>query len=408
MLNPSRFVGLVGLFAPLAVALSACVSIIGLPEVPNLAEGDSPESGPPRTDSAVDPSRDGSADTALDTGLDVDIASPDGEGGTDGGQTKPPSCKERTAPGIHDCGPFTSPATRGTEDCCASPLVNSDRTSFNRLFISSPGSASAKVSPFRLDKYEVTVGRFRAFVAAAAMGFSPAPGSGKHTHLRDLGGSVVGLALPGGGFEQGWQDAFDPNMTAFLAVNDTKSTYRASPPDDRRPVNLVTWAEAYAFCIWDGGFLPTEAEWIYAAANGSAQRQWPYGNSPSAVGNAALAIIGHNYPVGNTKAISNTVNQIAPVGFPMNGDSAFGQSDLTGNLQEYVLDRGDGNSSNFPNAPQTDECTDCTTFSGGQVIVRGGNYGDPPSAPITGNTVRGQFLQARADFQGFRCARSPL
>jgi formylglycine-generating enzyme required for sulfatase activity len=27
------------------------------------------------------------------------------------------------------------------------------------------------------------------------------------------------------------------------------------------PINCVNWWESYAFCIWDGGFLPSEAEW---------------------------------------------------------------------------------------------------------------------------------------------------
>ena len=46
----------------------------------------------------------------------------------------------------------------------------------------------ASVSGFRLDKYEVTVGRFRQFVDAVlssdgGAGWTPPAGSGKHTHL---------------------------------------------------------------------------------------------------------------------------------------------------------------------------------------------------------------------------------
>jgi hypothetical protein len=51
-------------------------------------------------------------------------------------------------------------------------------------------------------------------------------------------------------------------------------------PNEKRAINYVTWYDAYAFCIWDGGFLPSEAEWNYAAAGGAEQRVFPWSNPP--------------------------------------------------------------------------------------------------------------------------------
>jgi formylglycine-generating enzyme required for sulfatase activity len=45
----------------------------------------------------------------------------------------------------------------------------------------------------------------------------------------------------------------------------------------------MDWYEAYAFCIWDGGFLPTDAEWNYAAAGGAQQRAYPWSNPPTSL-----------------------------------------------------------------------------------------------------------------------------
>ncbi len=50
---------------------------------------------------------------------------------------------------------------------------------------------------------------------------------------------------------------------------------------DNHPINCVTWDQARAYCQWvhgGGGDLPTEAQWEYAAAGGSMDWEYPWGN----------------------------------------------------------------------------------------------------------------------------------
>src|SRR5450755_1713377 len=200
-------------------------------------------------------------------------------GDTTGGST--PSCAAGGL-GMTNCGP----GGKGSESCCTSLKVSGG--TFYRSYDGvsyTDKSHPASVSDFRLDKYEITVGRFRQFVAAIVGGWRPAAGSGKHTHLN--GGK--GLSATGGGYEAGWDASWNSlfptttgDWTSKLVV--ARGTWTSSPAaNESQPISNQAWYDAYAFCIWDGGFLPSEAEWNYAAAGGggaSGQRVYPW-SSPS-------------------------------------------------------------------------------------------------------------------------------
>jgi cysteine-rich repeat protein len=132
--------------------------------------------------------------------------------------TEPPSCAGG-GDGRTNCG------LDGDESCCASLMVPGiDTPSFSRSY-DGVGFADdrwrAQVSSFRFDKYEITVGRFRTFVAAVVAGWKPPAGAGKHAHLN--GGK--GVAASGGGFEPGW----DPSWVT----------------SDDLPTDRATWDDRY-------------------------------------------------------------------------------------------------------------------------------------------------------------------
>jgi formylglycine-generating enzyme required for sulfatase activity len=70
-------------------------------------------------------------------------------------------------------------------------------------------------------------------------------------------------------FETGWETAWNQYVTPtdFNLFDEQPTPYigaRWTDPAGSKealPIDYVSWYEAYAFCIWDGDFLPSEAEW---------------------------------------------------------------------------------------------------------------------------------------------------
>jgi sulfatase modifying factor 1 len=357
------------------------------PEASGVLEGDSPGDG----------EGDAEADTAvLPNGMDGPPVD-DAEGGTMGGASEgsapgdssaPASCASG-GPGMTDCG------SDGSGDCCVSTTIEGG--TFFRSYESRDGGGAvgrahpATVSSLRLDEYEVTVGRFRKFVAAWKSGYRPPPGAGKHDALN--GGD--GVNATGGGFESGWDTAYDASVAptdANLTCGPANVvTWTASPGDqERAPISCINWSEAYAFCIWDGGFLPTEAEWEYAAAGGASLREYPWGATAPGTG-ASYAIYDCYYP-------GDGSCHAAPVGSAPLGAGTWGQFDLAGNVMEWTLDY---------EASYVDPCVDCANLSaGGERAVRGGNFLDPATVLLP--PIRSaEAPQSRVSAVGFRCARNP-
>ena len=245
---------------------------------------------------------------------------------------------------------------------------------------------SVSISDFRLDRYEATVGRFHQFVAE----YDSVP--------RPLEGDGAEPGHPERGWQSAWNAMLPPDAHTLIAnlectnfdsaQNSSTGTWNDAPNGQTFAVSCVTWYVGFAFCIWDGGRLPTEAEWEYAAAGGAEQRTYPWGEG-------SVASVAANY---------DYYNRVLPVGQAGNGagKGRFGQFDLIGNVWEYVLDDADPNFYSQSSASGQDPVR---LNSGYNSIVRGASY-----VPTGGTTMTsfGRWVNGRVDLNtsvGVRCAR---
>lgn len=300
------------------------------------------------------------------------------------------------------CGPG------GTTNCCTSATVPGNAigaslagATFYRSYdvaadtMFKDTNYPATVSDFRLDNYEVTVARFRAFVNAGygTQAKPPMAGAGAHP------------SISGSGWNAGWNTSLAPNTATLISNLKCNSTYRTwtdmAGANENLPINCIDWYTAMAFCIWDGGYLPTEVELNYAEAGGSEQRTYPWSSPATSV---AIDCSYANYRVNNpsgTYCVNGTTGGLNRVGAASpKGDGKWGHSDLGGNVYEWALD---WYTSPYP----TSVCDDCAHLGPASYrVVRGGSFFY--LAVDLRTALRNNYAPASGwDTVGMRCARMP-
>jgi formylglycine-generating enzyme len=286
------------------------------------------------------------------------------------------------APGANDqCG-----AANDT-DCCASTVLPGG--TYNR---ENKRAYPATVSPFSLDVFELTNGRFRAFVDDYPAS-RPAPGDGAHPNIDG----------------SGWDSSWDAQLPATQAELMSQASCVSAPDSqwltwtdaagahEYMPASCVSWYVAFAFCAWDGGRLPTDAEWNFAAVGGTEQRTFPWGEEPP---DPSRAVLRYTVPT-----------PLVPVGSAPAGAGKWGQMDLAGSRWEWVLD-DIGNGSVYGDGDPPVPCNDCAELRPDWTavrVLRGDQFlaADPTAQNVAAN-MAARASDGPEDIDaaiGVRCAR---
>jgi formylglycine-generating enzyme required for sulfatase activity len=159
---------------------------------------------------------------------------------------------------------------------------------------------------------------------------------------------------------------------AFTTACDTNPTWTwtsTAGANELLPMNCVDWYTAFAFCAWDGGRLPTEAEWQYAATidKTGTPHTYPWGDTTPDSSHAVYCV---SQPATDANPCSTGAPPIGQVGSKSSlGDGAWGHADLAGNVWEWVLD----SPSAFP-PTCTSMCYSFPPSSNNHRGIRGGAY----------------------------------
>ncbi|MGJ3240769.1 MAG: SUMF1/EgtB/PvdO family nonheme iron enzyme [Anaerolineae bacterium] len=178
-----------------------------------------------------------------------------------------------------------------------------------------------------------------------------------------------------------WIDRYEVTNEQYGSIGCEQSS---SDPD--QPRNCVSWFDAVSHCESRGAWLPTEAEWEYAA-RGPDSLVYPWGNTYNAEN-----VIGTNDPEYGGRST-------APVGSRAEGASWVGAMDMSGNIwewtstiyEDYPYDEADGR----------EDLAD----ENSQRVLRGGSFVITASYLRSADRNRSRPTSEIIGF-GFRCARS--
>jgi sulfatase modifying factor 1 len=167
------------------------------------------------------------------------------------------------------------------------------------------------LSPFSIDRDEVTVGAFRALLQAGRLSEPPTARGAATSELEDC--------------------------------TDVGAT---DPSNDPLPVNCVTAVAAAAACEALGKRLPTEAEWEWVAGNRIEESKYPWGDvdDPCDLADVGLGRSAVETTLPESTACRVRVGQpTRPPGIPAQDNDAdvtsLGVRQLGGRLSEWVADR---------------------------------------------------------------------
>ncbi len=217
------------------------------------------------------------------------------------------------------------------------------------LFLDEHPQQKITVPGFYIDTFEVSNAQYKIFVQGTARKpllmwtengyvYTPAQLQSKTVEaLRTLATDVFKLD----------KDTRDMSKEALIAALQAQQKAQ-----DALPAGGMSWVEAYAFCVWRGARLPSEAEWE-KAARGTGGQEFPWGNewNPKIVGTGEDG----RYEEG-----------IAPVGSYPLSKSPFGAHDMAGNAWEWVQDWYDA----YPGSDYRSK-----EFGKKNKVIRGGSGG---------------------------------
>jgi eukaryotic-like serine/threonine-protein kinase len=324
----------------------------------------------------------GSSKTGLWVALGVAAIAAAGGGAVFfGGKSAPPastpSAAASSVPAAAAPAPSAS-AAGATKETCPAGMISIPGGSFfmgsdEGLAFEKP-SHQVAIAPFCIDEFEVTVDKYKTC-------------------------SDEGRCKRAGSTNE-WASITDKERKVF----DPTCNVRDPEARGKHPINCVDWEMADKYCHEQGGRLPTEAEWEFAA-RGPDGRKYPWGDEDPSAGR--MNACGKECVAWGAKNgveekgmydVDDGFATTAPVGSFPKGASRYGVQDVVGNVWEWVADW-------YGPYASAEERDPKGPSAGEERVIRGGSWNGSYASWVR-PTFRYKDAPTKRSYGiGFRCAK---